>query len=54
MNPIKINPYHPILCSYQVIYRPIFQILAVFCCKWYERTIFPYCISSRQKKRYRL
>ena len=38
----------------QAIYRPIFQISVIFCCKRYGRTIFPYRISNRQKMRYRL
>jgi len=41
------------IARYWAIYLPIFQILAVFCCKWYGRTMSPYCIDSKKKTRYR-
>jgi len=42
------------IARYWVMYRLIFQISAVFCCKRYGERFFSYGINSRQKKRYRL
>ena len=47
MNPIKINPYRPILRQL------ILGDLSSNICKQYEWTISPYRIGSRQKTRYR-
>jgi len=38
------------ISQYRAIYRPIFQILAVFCCKRFGKR-FPHIVSAASKKR---